>query len=124
MVSTGIPAVHGNHLCMGYPLLAIPGYKQISSLLSQEMSGRFVAGYAHPEPFYYYLPVFIIGFFPWSLFVFITFIHAIKQRETMPATEKNRCIFLLLAYSNLNIFSMSHSKLMTYVLPFPLPLPC
>ena len=83
----------GDHLRMGYPFWLSLGTKQISSLLSQEMSGRFVSGYAHPEPFYYYLPVFIIGFFPWSLFVFITFIHAIKQRKSMPATEKKQVYF-------------------------------
>src|SRR3989339_671782 len=102
----------------GIPFWLSLGTKQISSLLSQEMSGRFVSGYAHPEPFYYYLPVFIIGFFPWSLFVFITFIHAIKQRKNMPATEKKQvyffCSWLILT---LVFFSMSHSKLMTYILP-------
>ena len=102
----------------GIPFWLSLGTKQISSLLSQEMSGRFVSGYAHPEPFYYYLPVFIIGFFPWSLFVFITFIHAIKQRKSMPAEEKKQvyffCSWLILT---LIFFSMSHSKLMTYVLP-------
>jgi 4-amino-4-deoxy-L-arabinose transferase-like glycosyltransferase len=102
----------------GVPFWLSLGTKQISALLSQEMSGRFVSGYAHPEPFYYYLPVFIIGFFPWSLFVFITFIHAIKQRKNMPATEKKQvyffCSWLILT---LVFFSMSHSKLMTYVLP-------
>ncbi|HHT9137052.1 MAG TPA: ArnT family glycosyltransferase [Candidatus Wunengus sp. YC60] len=102
----------------GIPFWLSLGTKQISSLLSQEMSGRFVSGYAHPEPFYYYLPVFIIGFFPWSLFVFITFIHAIKQRKTMPIEEKRQvyffCSWLILT---LVFFSMSHSKLMTYVLP-------
>ncbi|MBI2472275.1 MAG: glycosyltransferase family 39 protein [Planctomycetes bacterium] len=102
----------------GIPFWLSLGTQQISSLLSQEMSGRFVSGYAHPEPFYYYLPVFIIGFFPWSLFVFITFIHTIKQRKIMPVEEKRQvyffCSWLILT---LVFFSMSHSKLLTYVLP-------
>ena len=102
----------------GIPFWLSLGTKQISSLLSQEMSGRFVSGYAHNEPFYYYLPVFIIGFFPWSLFVFITVIHAVKQRVSMPATEKKQvyffCSWLILT---LVFFSISHSKLMTYILP-------
>ena len=102
----------------GIPFWLSLGTKQISSLLSQEMSGRFVGGYAHPAPFYYYLPVFLIGFFPWSLFVFITFIHAVKQRKSMPVEEKKQvyffCSWLILT---LIFFSVSHSKLMTYILP-------
>lgn len=68
----------------GIPFWLSLGTKQIFTLLSQEMSGRFVSGYAHPQPFYYYVPVFFMGFFPWSLFVFIPFLHIQKQRQSMP----------------------------------------
>ena len=106
----------------GIPFWLSLGTKQISSLLSQEMSGRFVSGYAHPEPFYYYLPVFVIGFFPWSLFVFITFIHAIKQRKNMPAEEKKQIYFFCSwCILTLAFFSTSHSKLITYILPLSPP---
>ncbi|NUO08309.1 MAG: glycosyltransferase family 39 protein [Candidatus Brocadia sp.] len=94
------------------------GTKQIFTLLSQEMSGRFVSGYAHPQPFYYYLPVFFMGFFPWSLFAFLPFLHVLKQRKSMPEKEKRQvyffCSWVILI---LIFFSLSHSKLMTYILP-------
>ncbi|OOP57334.1 MAG: hypothetical protein AYP45_04060 [Candidatus Brocadia carolinensis] len=102
----------------GIPFWLSLGTKQISALLSQEMSGRFVSGYAHPQPFYYYVPVFFMGFFPWSLFLFIPCIHTLKQRHRMPAEEKRQtyffCSWLVLS---LIFFSLSHSKLMTYILP-------
>ena len=102
----------------GIPFWLSLGTKQIFTLLSQEMSGRFVSGYAHPKPFCYYLPVFFMGFFPWSLFVFIPFIHTLKQRQSMPAEEKRQVYFFCSWFIlTLIFFSLSHSKLMTYILP-------
>lgn len=102
----------------GIPFWLSLGTKQIFTLLSQEMSGRFVSGYAHPKPFYYYLPVFFMGFFPWSLFVFIPFIHTLKQRRSMPAEEKRQVYFFCSWFIlTITFFSLSHSKLMTYILP-------
>ncbi|MCK6466976.1 MAG: glycosyltransferase family 39 protein [Candidatus Brocadia sinica] len=102
----------------GIPFWLSLGTKQIFTLLSQEMSGRFVSGYAHPQPFYYYVPVFFMGFFPWSLFVFIPFLHTQKQRQSMPAEEKRRAYFFCSWFIlTLIFFSLSHSKLMTYILP-------
>lgn len=102
----------------GIPFWLSLGTKQIFTLLSQEMSGRFVRGYAHPQPFYYYVPVFFMGFFPWSLFLFIPCIHTLKQRHSMPAEEKRQvyffCSWVILTVT---FFSLSHSKLMTYILP-------
>lgn len=102
----------------GIPFWLSLGTKQISALLSQEMSGRFVSGYAHPETFYYYAPAFMMGFFPWSLFVFIVFTHIFLNRKTLPAEEKKTayffCSWLILT---IIFFSISHSKLLTYILP-------
>ncbi|MDN3513779.1 MAG: glycosyltransferase family 39 protein [Candidatus Brocadia sp.] len=102
----------------GIPFWLSLGTKQIFTLLSQEMSGRFVSGYAHPQPFYYYLPVFFMGFFPWSLFAFLPFPHVLKQRKSMPEEEKRQVYFFCSWFIlTLIFFSLSHSKLMTYILP-------
>lgn len=102
----------------GIPFWLSLGATQISALLSQETSGRFVSGYAHPEPFYYYLPVFMMGFFPWSLFIFITFVYIFTKRKTLPEAEKKQVYFFCSWFIlTLAFFSMSHSKLMTYILP-------
>ena len=85
---------------MGYPLLAVSGYKQITSLLSQEMSGALSAG-MHIQSHFTIIYPYLSLVFPWSLFVFITFIHAIKQRKSMPATEKKKTgVFFLLPGSS------------------------
>lgn len=102
----------------GIPFWLSLGTKQIFTLLSQEMSGRFVSGYAHPQPFYYYVPVFFVGFFPWSLFVVIPCIPILKQGQSMP-TEEKRQVYFFCSWFILTVtfFSLSHSKLMTYILP-------
>ncbi len=102
----------------GIPFWLTLGTKQIFSLLSQETSGRFVSGYAHPETFYYYLPVFVIGFFPWSLFMFVVIFHFFRKKKTF-SKETKKQIYFLCAWCIITIifFSCSRSKLMTYILP-------
>jgi 4-amino-4-deoxy-L-arabinose transferase-like glycosyltransferase len=102
----------------GIPFWFSLGTQQIISLISQETSGRFVSGYAHPEPFYYYLPVLIVGFFPLSPFLFLVFTHIIKRKNSMPVEEK-RYLYFFSSWFVLTLifFSLSRSKLMTYILP-------
>ena len=72
----------------------------------------------HPEPFYYYIPVFLGGFFPWSCFFPQAFIYAMRRRFEIP---RGRTIFLILWVAVIFIFfSIAGSKLPTYILPvFP-----
>ncbi len=102
----------------GIPFWLSLGTKQISALLFQETSGRFVGGYAHPEPFYYYLPVFMMGFFPWSVFICISFVYIFMRRQILSAIGKKQMYFCCTwVIVTLAFFSISHSKLMTYILP-------
>ena len=102
----------------GIPFWASLGTKQILSLFTRETSGRFVSGYAHPEPFYYYIPAFMVGFFPWSAFVFIPIAALFKNRAVTPLEEKKEAYFFTSwLVLSLVFFSLSKSKLMTYILP-------
>lgn len=102
----------------GVPFWLSLGTKQIFTLFTQETSGRFVSGYAHPEPFYYYVPVFLIGYFPWSLFVCAAFVYVLKKRKTLPLEDKKQVYFFASwLIVSLVFFSLSRSKLMTYILP-------
>ncbi len=102
----------------GIPFLVSLGAEQISTLLYQETFGQFVGSFSHPEPFYYFLPVFMIGFFPWSAFAFITFMYVFKKRKSMPIEEKKQ-VYFFCSWTIITVifFSISHSKLMTYILP-------
>jgi 4-amino-4-deoxy-L-arabinose transferase-like glycosyltransferase len=102
----------------GIPFLISLGAEQISTVLYQETFGQFVGSFSHPEPFYYFLPVFMIGFFPWSVFAFITFVYVFKKRKSMPVQEKKQ-VYFFCSWTIITVifFSISHSKLITYILP-------
>lgn len=102
----------------GVPFWISLGTKQIFTLFSNETPGRFMSGYAHPQPLYYYMPITIIGFFPWSLFVFVPLIHLLRKRKSIPSEEKKPAYFFCSWFiCTLAFFSASHSKLITYILP-------
>lgn len=70
----------------------------------------------HPEPFWYYIPVTLLGWAPWTIFVVVALIFAIRQirgKGPSPVT-----VFLLIWIAVIVIFfSLSQSKLPGYILP-------
>lgn len=65
----------------------------------------------HRGPFYYYIPVFIIGLFPWSIFLPLGIRNAIKSRERL-------ILFGLVWFGFIFVFfSLSTTKLPNYILP-------
>lgn len=82
--------------------------------------GRAMGNVNHQNPFWFYLPVFFGGFFPWSLFVLSEIprlFRLVKQRwpKTQRASlEIFATIWLVLI---LAIFSVLKTKLATYILP-------
>ncbi|HCG77307.1 MAG: hypothetical protein COS11_06025 [bacterium (Candidatus Ratteibacteria) CG01_land_8_20_14_3_00_40_19] len=71
----------------------------------------------HYGPFYYYIPVLIFGFFPWS--VFLPAAVWVKSEERR---EKSRAYFFLIIWmaAVFLFFSVSKTKLPHYILPlFP-----
>jgi len=78
------------------------------------------AEFNNQTPFWFYLPVVFLGFFPWSVFLY----HAIKgaiQSAIHDLTKRTFAIFLLLFASVVLVFfSIPHSKMVGYILPvFP-----
>ena len=84
--------------------------QNIGSFLSQQSR--------HPKPFYYYIPVLMGGFFPWSLFLPLALFRAIRAKT---ALHGDGITFALIWFGVIFIFfSMASSKLGTYILPlFP-----
>lgn len=71
----------------------------------------------------YYLPVFLGGFFPWSLFLLLAGWNRLRRwRELKP--EAGRPILFLLCWAAwvFVFFTLSHSKLPAYFLPAVVPL--
>ncbi|MDD9897415.1 MAG: phospholipid carrier-dependent glycosyltransferase [Candidatus Melainabacteria bacterium] len=89
---------------------------------------RFTATHTgHGQPFWFYLPVLLVGIFPWTFFLF----QALFYRDTSPgvnlrsetAKANHQVKFCLLwAVVILSFFTVSRTKLPTYILPAYLPL--
>jgi len=98
--------------------LANPGYidyfviqQHVGNVLG--VTGEYVA--RHPEPVYYYIPVFIGAMLPWSLTLPQSIYSALKFREARVAHAE---IFLVAFFTgSLLVMSAATSKLATYLLP-------
>jgi 4-amino-4-deoxy-L-arabinose transferase-like glycosyltransferase len=72
------------------------------------------------QPSWFFIPIFFAGFLPWVAFLFQA-IKASFPRTRQQMREKSNQVFLLLWISIIFVFfSLSHSKLIPYILPlFP-----
>ena len=107
------------------------GLDTITGLVTNETYGRFVGGYQHPEPFYFYAMVFFFGFFPLSFFIPLMLLFCKKARGArcrFVDSTKNICLNMKSKDINVKFFSvwlivvilffsLSKSKLFTYILP-------
>lgn len=112
-----------------FALIALPWYAVIYSLHGMAFIDTFlgfhnVTRFLQPEHasgavWYYYIPVLILGFFPWSSLLVQTFFTAIKEK----GEYRNSCIFLVIwAAVVFLFFSLSQTKLVSYILPMYPPL--
>jgi 4-amino-4-deoxy-L-arabinose transferase-like glycosyltransferase len=102
-----------------YILMSVknPDYSEYFFL--KQNIGNFLSQQSrHPKPFYYYIPVLMGGFFPWSLFLPLALFRAIRAKA---ALHGDGVTFALIWFGVIFIFfSMASSKLGTYILPlFP-----
>jgi 4-amino-4-deoxy-L-arabinose transferase-like glycosyltransferase len=78
--------------------------------------GRFVSGsLQHVEPFWFFLPVILIGLLPWTPLL------ALCTQPTLRRDRRTR-FFLVWALTTLAFFSLSTNKLPGYILPALPPL--
>ena len=94
-----------------------PGYFK-AFLVEGQLNRFFSSQVVHQEPLYYYLPVMIIGFFPWFAFIPAAFVHHVRRYVHDKSADS---LFLLIAaLAPLLFFSLSRSKLPAYIIPvFP-----
>lgn len=110
-------------------VIALPWYAAMYSLHGMTFIDTFlgfhnVTRFLQPEHasgaiWYYYIPVLILGFFPWSAFLIQAFWAGVKAT----GEHRNTCIFLVIWASIIFIFfSLSQTKLVSYILPMYPPL--
>lgn len=85
---------------------------------------RFTTGSARRGgPLYYYLPVFLFGFLPWSLFLVAGYAGRLRAWRKLRDPENRNALFLLCWTAVVFVFfSISRSKLPGYLLPAFTPL--
>jgi len=112
-----------------FALIALPWYAVMYSLHGMAFIDTFlgfhnITRFLQPEHssgaiWYYYIPVLILGFFPWSSFLVQAFFAGIKERGEC----RNTCVFLVMWASVVFLFfSLSQTKLVSYILPMYPPL--
>lgn len=78
--------------------------------------------YHHPEPFWYYVPVVLLGLVPWTVVVAASLTETIRvwwaERQEMLASEDALNAFLVIWLAvPILFFSISQSKLPGYIVP-------
>jgi len=92
--------------------------------LWQESLQRFATGSTRRGGnLLYYIPVYLLGFFPWSFFLFFAAVNRWKRWRAL-RDEAHKPILFLLSWATLIFvfFSISQSKLPGYFLPATVPL--
>lgn len=78
--------------------------------------------FRHPQPFWYYLPVLVLGLGPWTALAGAAFVDALRRWRARlsnpPEAESNFLVFLTVwAVVPILFFSTSGAKLPGYILP-------
>jgi 4-amino-4-deoxy-L-arabinose transferase-like glycosyltransferase len=100
------------------------GYDFLATFFLNHHLSRFLTAiHHHAQPFWYYLPVLVVGFFPWVCFLGPAARRLWRKRDAWTAEGGCPELFLWIwAAFPVLLFSMSMSKLPGYVLPVLPPL--
>lgn len=75
------------------------------------------------QPFYFFIPVLVFGLFPWCGNLLTLMIRSVTIRNFIKSTDRVNLSYLLVWFLAIFIFfSLSSSKLITYILPIMAPL--
>src|ERR1035438_150266 len=85
---------------------------------------RFSTGvYHHPQPFWFFLPVFLLAMLPWTFALILAVVERVRViwsagQEVFSTAEDSWALFLLIwMFVPILFFSASQSKLPGYILP-------
>ena len=105
------------------PMYRMHGQAFITTFLGTHNVLRAVTA-EHPgnNVWYYYVPVWLVGFFPWSM-LYVPKLRAMVKKRTAILPEKSGERFLFLWFSLVFLaFECMASKYMTYTFPYLMPL--
>lgn len=105
------------------PVIAKHGHEFIQEFFIEHHFQRFLTNkFKHPQPFYFFTIVALLGCLPWTTFFFSNIIGSLKSwRDLLPPVKEKLHLFLWLwVLVIIGFFSISSSKLTGYILPaFP-----
>ena len=96
----------------------------VDEYIIRQHLGRFRGGdTAHRAPIWFYVPGFLLGFFPWSLFSIPALFERAARREGQSRSPAELARLLCKVWFALVfvVFSASGSKLISYILPLYAP---
>ena len=100
-----------------YVLVQIRNPQFFRVFILQHNLARFGTNvFHHPEPFWYYVPVTLIGWVPWTVFVVAALVWVIRHCREKDHDPLNTFLVIWIAVVTV-FFSLSRSKLPGYVLP-------
>jgi len=92
-------------------------------ILEHNLSRFSTNRYHHPQPFWFYLPVFLLAVTPWAFWLLAALVECIRRarragRAALASSADSWLLFLLIwIFLPLFFFSASQSKLPGYILP-------
>ena len=87
-------------------------------LLQHNLERFFTDRYQHSQPFWFFLVVVLIGFYPWSFQIFPAVWRLFRARNSWQSESVGENLYLWLWFlTPMVFFSLSHSKLPGYLLP-------
>ena len=108
-----------------FPLMALPWYVLVQIrnpqffkvFIVEHNLARFGSNvFHHPEPFWYYAPVTLLGWAPWSVLACMALVSAVRRFKSRNQDTLN-VFFVIWVVVIVVFFSISQSKLPGYILP-------
>jgi 4-amino-4-deoxy-L-arabinose transferase-like glycosyltransferase len=116
-----------------FSVIALPWYVAVQIknpeffqifIVEHNLSRFAIDSYHHPQPFWYFLPVTLLGLVPWTIFALAALAESIRQpswwgrSSTMLSSAKGLSLFQAVwLVVPVVFFSLSRSKLPGYILP-------
>ncbi len=89
-------------------------------IINQQFLRYFTKTAGRYKPFWTFIPILLLGLFPWTAFLFQALKNSIKHIQKKLTNHKEILFLIIWAFSIFIFFSFSKSKLPTYILPvFP-----